>query len=95
MRLRSEAHGAPCAPRRRLGILLTTLGVLALAAPGGSVEQLEPSAGRATIHLHDPGNHEDVLRELRLERGKSAYLRTEYRVKRVSVGDPPSWTCWC
>jgi pilus assembly protein CpaC len=64
------------------------LGVLALAAPGWSVEQLEPSAGRATIHLSDPGNHEDVLRELRLERGKSAYLRTEYRVKRVSVGNP-------
>jgi pilus assembly protein CpaC len=59
-----------------------------LAAPGWSVEQLEPSAGRATIHLDDPGNHEDVLRELRLERGKSAYLRTEYQVKRVSVGDP-------
>ena len=88
MRLRSKTHGVPCAPRRQLGILLATLGVLALAAPGWSVEQLEPSAGRATIHLNDPGNHEDVLRELRLERGKSAYLRSEYQVKRVSVGDP-------
>jgi pilus assembly protein CpaC len=88
MRLKSKAYGAHCARRRHLGILLATLGVLALAAPGWSVEQLEPSAGRATIHLDDPGNHEDVLRELRLERGKSAYLRTEYQVKRVSVGDP-------
>jgi pilus assembly protein CpaC len=88
MRLRSKAYRAHCARRRPLGILLATLGVLALAAPGWSVEQLEPSAGRATIHLHDPGNHEDVLRELRLERGKSAYLRSEYQVKRVSVGDP-------
>jgi pilus assembly protein CpaC len=88
MRLRSEANKARCARRRQLGILLAALGVLALAAPGWSAEQLEPSAGRATIHLHDPGNHEDVLRELRLERGKSAYLVSEYQVKRVSVGDP-------
>ncbi|MEN8182059.1 MAG: type II and III secretion system protein family protein [Myxococcota bacterium] len=89
MRLRSNASGAQQGPRRRRrAILLTLLGVLALAAPGWSIEQLEPSAGKATIHLQDPGNHEDVLRELRLERGKSAFMRTDYQVKRVSVGDP-------
>ena len=88
MRRKNEARRAESALRRRLGIVLAMLGVLGLAAPAWSVEQLEPSAGRATIHLPDPGNHEDVLRELRLERGKSAYLRSEYQVKRVSVGNP-------
>ena len=61
MRLGSEADEARCAPRRQRGILLAMLGALALAAPGWSIEQLEPSAGRATIYLNDPGNHEDVL----------------------------------
>jgi pilus assembly protein CpaC len=50
--------------------------------------QLVPSTGRATIHIARAESDEDVLRTLALELGKSTLLKTEFRVKRVSVGDP-------
>jgi pilus assembly protein CpaC len=76
-------------PRRARASLAATLAAAALAAgPALGVEELEPSPGKATIYLQDPGNHEDMLRELRIERGKSAFMRTDYTVKRVSVGNP-------
>jgi pilus assembly protein CpaC len=44
------------------------------------------SATDATIHLSENG--EDVLSVIEMELGKSVYLKTQVRVKRVSVGNP-------
>lgn len=60
----------------------------ALAAERPGVISLEPSPSRGTIQLTAPGDEDGVLRQLELERGKSVFARTDYSVKRVSVGDP-------
>jgi pilus assembly protein CpaC len=57
-------------------------------APTGARHALVPAAGSATIHLASAQHDEDVLHTLALERGKLVLLETEFRVKRVSIGDP-------
>lgn len=42
----------------------------------------------AIVRLASPRDDEERVRSLRLERGKSVFLRTAFTVKRVSVGDP-------
>jgi pilus assembly protein CpaC len=49
-------------------------------------KRLIPSATDATVHLSENG--EDVLSVIEMELGKSVYLKTQARVKRVSVGHP-------
>ncbi len=49
-------------------------------------KHLIPSATDATVHLSEHG--EDVLSVIEMELGKSVYVRTQQRVKRVSVGHP-------
>lgn len=49
-------------------------------------KRLIPSATDATVHLSESG--EDVLSVIEMELGKSVYLKTQARVKRVSVGHP-------
>jgi pilus assembly protein CpaC len=54
-----------------------------------SVTQLlQASPKTGAIHLAAAGDAEDLMRTLELERGKSVFVRTDYDVKRVSVGDP-------
>lgn len=60
----------------------------AAAATAPAPETLLPSLSRATIELDVPEADEDVLRQLEIEVGKSIFVRTTYRVKRVSVGNP-------
>ncbi len=53
-----------------------------------ALRQLTPTPGGATIRLARPTGQEGVMHTLELELGKSVFLRTEFRVKRVSVGNP-------
>lgn len=55
-------------------------------AGGAQLLQVSPTTG--AIHLAVAGDAEDLMRTLELERGKSVFVRTDYDVKRVSVGDP-------
>jgi len=81
-----------------LRTFLALLGVAALGATLGSgsawavalaaPETLEPSLNRATLELDVPRDDEDVLRQLEMETGKSVFVHTAYRAKRVSVGNP-------
>jgi pilus assembly protein CpaC len=57
-------------------------------ALAGARQALVPAAGSATIRVAVAESEEDVLHTLALERGKLALLETEFRVKRVSIGDP-------
>jgi pilus assembly protein CpaC len=50
-------------------------------------ETLLPSLSRATLELDEPMAEEDVLQQLEIEVGKSVFVRTTYRAKRVSVGN--------
>jgi pilus assembly protein CpaC len=59
--------------------------VLEIAA---ATEALRASGPRATVHVHSAVRDEDRLRTLQLEVGKSVFVRTDFQVKRVSVGDP-------
>ncbi len=56
-------------------------------APSITRRALMPSPGEAHLRIQRPRRDEDALYELRLERGKSVSASTEFRVKRVSVGD--------
>ncbi len=68
-------------------ILLTTL----LLAPGNSlaivVEELVLGPD-ATVELTQPIGEEATFRSLDLELGKSVFIRTDFNMNRVSVGDP-------
>ena len=66
-----------------------------LAGPAAAIDvgararrELVPTGSRATIELDAPSDVEDTVRELRMEKGKSVFVRTSYAVRRVSVGDP-------
>lgn len=81
--------------RTRAALALAAAGILATAVPIAGVQSAAAaerprldSQGRAVIELPVPRDSQDVLRELELERGKSAFVRTQYPVKRVSVGAP-------
>ncbi len=50
--------------------------------------ELIPSLGRSTIELSAASRDDDVLRTLEMELGKSVLVKTDYRVKRISVGNP-------
>lgn len=68
-------------------ILLTTL----LLVPGNSlaivVEELVLGPD-ATVELTQPIGEEATFRSLDLELGKSVFIRTDFNMNRVSVGDP-------
>ena len=49
---------------------------------------LIPTANRAEVLLGLPETEEDAVRQLEMETGKSVFIRTTYRTKRVSVGNP-------
>jgi len=71
----------------------TGLGEIRLAALAGSAEAptpqvLTPSASTRAIDLRRPRDGDDLLQQIEIEQGKSAFLRTDYSIKRVSVGDP-------
>lgn len=77
---------------RWLGVVLC-LGLL--AAPAFAIDvskrqrrELVPTGARATIELDAPSDAEDTVRELRMQEGKSVFVRTGYAVRRVSVGSP-------
>ena len=53
-----------------------------------SARTLTPSGDRGLIRLELPQSEEDVVLQLELETGKSVFVETAYRAKRVSVGDP-------
>jgi pilus assembly protein CpaC len=84
----------------RTGILLVSLIVIMGTPLGGAQSQelegsaqvqrrvLVPSPKTATVRLSVPEDEEEIFHELAMEAGKSVYVRTEYRVKRVSVGAP-------
>jgi pilus assembly protein CpaC len=91
---------AQAAPRRRIrkarrlvaGLVICALAVVA-TLPAGSdraadPQELVPSEDRVTVHLAEPRNNGDVVRDLFLERGKSTFVKSDYSVKRVSVGNP-------
>lgn len=61
------------------------------SAPAGATQTgqvLAAAPGDAVIPLDAPANASDVLRQLGMERGKSAFLKAGYSVKRVAVGNP-------
>ncbi len=60
-----------------LGALMLLAGAPDARAMDGSVLQLSAAASA-----------EDAVRQVRMERNKSKFIKTDYRVKRVSVGDP-------
>jgi hypothetical protein len=60
----------------------------AVESPASAKSELIPTGARATIYLDVPDSAEDTVRHLRMEQGKSAFVRTSYGVRRVSVGDP-------
>lgn len=82
--------------QRFLHTLATTavfVGLLGLAPAQVSAGEskaltLIPTANRAEVLLGIPASEEDVLRQLELETGKSVFIRTTYKAKRVSVGNP-------
>jgi pilus assembly protein CpaC len=49
---------------------------------------LVPTGNRGLIHLERPQGDEDVLLQLEMEMGKSVFIETAYKAKRVSVGNP-------
>jgi pilus assembly protein CpaC len=76
---------------------LTTIVTIALffglsgPAVAGETEEvilLEPSRATGEIRLSAVSDATDLLYALDLERGKSVFMRTDYNVKRVAVGDP-------
>jgi pilus assembly protein CpaC len=60
----------------------------ASGAQGAELRKLAPYAGAISVALTRSAGEADMLRELEMEVGKSLAVRTDYRVKRVSVGDP-------
>ena len=73
------------------GVFLAGLLALPVAAeisPEPGIKLLVPSGSKAMIELAAPSEDDDMLRQLDIEAGKSVFARTEYRVKRVSVGNP-------
>lgn len=61
---------------------------LQIAAATAAAQPLHPAGPLATVHLRSAMRDEDRLRSLQLELGKSVFVRTDFQVKRVSVGDP-------
>jgi pilus assembly protein CpaC len=49
---------------------------------------LLPSAGARTIEFGRSHDDDDLMHEIEIERGKSVFLRTDYAIRRVSVGSP-------
>jgi pilus assembly protein CpaC len=69
------------------------LGELRVASLGPSAEWqaphvLTPSPGSRTIDFARAQDGDDLLHQLEIENGKSVFLRTDYSIKRVSVGNP-------
>lgn len=65
--------------------------VLVLALPAGTRGAEAPAAGGGddpVVRLARPREDAERVRTLRLEMGKSVFLRTAFAVTRVSVGDP-------
>lgn len=73
-------------PPAALAIETTTFPAPAAELAEPELKRLIPSATDATVHLSE--NAEDVLSLIDMELGKSVYLKTQARVKRVSVGHP-------
>jgi pilus assembly protein CpaC len=67
---------------------LVATAALAVETPTPMRRELVPTGARATIYLDVADTAEDTVRALHMERGKSAFVRTSYGVRRVSVGDP-------
>jgi len=65
-----------------LGSLLTLTCLTGFASGSSAAEQAQ-----ARIVLSSPETIDDVNQVMRLERGKSTFLQTEYKISRVSVGD--------
>jgi pilus assembly protein CpaC len=70
--------------------LLASSILLAVAAPAEEtgVHSLMPSPERASIRISEASEADGLTRHLAIERGKSIFAHTDFRVKRVSVGDP-------
>jgi pilus assembly protein CpaC len=68
--------------------LTLAAGVRAEDAPPVVRQPVVPTPERAIVSLSSGAAREGRLLHLELERGKSAVLQTEFRVKRVSIGDP-------
>jgi pilus assembly protein CpaC len=66
--------------------------VLRLAGRAAQAEPpprlLRPSGGTRTIDFPRPDSDDDLLHQIEIERGKSVFLRTDYPIRRVSVGSP-------
>jgi pilus assembly protein CpaC len=70
----------------RLGRLVPLLGVALLAA-AATPARAAAAGDSAIVRVHRSGDAE-TTRSVDLELGKSTFLRTDFTVKRVSVGDP-------
>jgi pilus assembly protein CpaC len=57
-------------------------------APSTVHRPLKATPSTQTIDFQRPRNGDDVLHEIEIEQGKSVFLRTDYTIKRVSVGNP-------
>ena len=68
-------------------ILVLTIALGLSPVDAKAVEQLLPGP-RATVDLAAPVGDESAFRSLDLELGKSVFIRTEFEIKRVSVGAP-------
>jgi pilus assembly protein CpaC len=68
--------------------LTLAAGVRAEDAPPVVRQLVVPTPDRAIVSVASGVARENRLLHLELERGKSAVLQTEFRVKRVSIGDP-------
>jgi pilus assembly protein CpaC len=82
----------PAGGRRRARLdrpwpLLGAALVLLAATPASSVP-VGTAGETAIVHVHRPASDTETSRSIDLEMGKSTFLRTDFRVKRVSVGDP-------
>lgn len=86
---RSDTRGGP----RALAALLATAGLMVGAslaprdADAETRQLLAPSSDRGTIQL-TAASGADAVRTIDLEVGRSVLIRTDFAVKRVSVGDP-------
>ena len=56
-------------------------------AAENKAQMLEVSPTTGAVRLAAAGDADELLRTLEIERGKSVFVRTDYDVKRVSVGD--------
>jgi len=82
-----SASGRAAAALALATALLAAAPALAVDERPPARRELVPTGARATIQLGAAESAEDTVHGLHMEKGKSVFVRTDYGVGRVSVGD--------